>query len=102
MAVTEPQAVMPQIHQLTHWAGDHARIKQARAQYRKFVYLSDVVELRGTVTATRVDDDGDHVADIRTEAVNQRDEVVMPGHAVIALPSRDAGASPAARKARTP
>ena len=54
------------------------------------------------MTATRVDDDGDHVADIRTEAVNQRDEVVMPGHAVIALPSRDAGASPAARKARTP
>jgi len=91
-----------QIHQLTHWAGDHAWIKQAQAQYRKFVYLSDVVELRGTVTATRIDDDGDHVADIRTEAVNQRDEVVMPGHAVIALPSRDAGTSPAARKARTP
>jgi acyl dehydratase len=91
-----------QIHQLTHWAGDHAWLKEARAQYRKFVYLSDVVELRGTVTATRIDDDGDHVADITTKAVNQRDEVVMPGHAVIALPSRDTGHSPAAGKARTP
>jgi len=56
--------------------------------------------LRGMVTATRIDDDGDHVADIRTEAVNQRGEVVMPGHAVIALASRDAGPSPAARRAR--
>ena len=91
-----------QIHQLTHWAGDDAWIKQAGAQYRKFVYLSDVVELRGTVTATRIDGDGDHVAEIRTEAVNQRGEVVMPGRAVVALPSRDAGISPAARKARTP
>ena len=29
-----------QIHQLTHWAGDDAWIKQAQAQYRRFVYLS--------------------------------------------------------------
>jgi hypothetical protein len=29
-------------------------------------------------------------------------EVVTPGHAVIALPSRDAGLAPAAREARTP
>jgi acyl dehydratase len=91
-----------QIHQLTHWAGDHAWIKEARAEYRKFVYHSDVVELRGTVTGTRIDDDGDHVADIRTEAVNQRGEVVMPGQAAVALPSRDGAQSPAARRARHP
>jgi acyl dehydratase len=89
-----------QIHHLTHWAGDHAWIKEARSEYRKFVYLSDVVQLRGTVTATRVDDDGDHVADVATEAVNQRDEIVMPGRAVIALPSRRPPISPAARRAR--
>jgi hypothetical protein len=59
-----------------------------------------VVRLRGTVTATRIDDDGDHVADIATEAVNQRDEIVMPGRAVIALPSREPPISPAARRAR--
>jgi acyl dehydratase len=90
-----------QIHQLTHWAGDHAWIKEARTEYRRFVYLSDAVQLRGTVTGIRIDDDGDHVADISTEAVNQRDEVVMPGQAVVALPSRDAPLSPAARRART-
>ena len=82
-----------QIHQLTHWAGDHAWIKEARAQYRKFVYHSDVVELQGTVTGTRIDEDGDHVADIRTEAVNQRGEVVMPrsGHAGPRATARRAG-----------
>jgi len=31
---------------------------------------------------------------------NQRGEVVMPGHAVIALPSRDTGPSPPALRAR--
>jgi hypothetical protein len=56
--------------------------------------------LRGTVTGTRIDTDGDHVADISTEAVNQRGEVVMPGRAMIAMPGRDAGASQAARQAR--
>jgi acyl dehydratase len=91
-----------QLHHLTHWAGDHAWIKEARSQYRKFVYLSDVVELRGTVTGTRIDEDGDHVADVTTGAVNQRGEDVMPGQAVIALPSRGRDSSPAARQARRP
>jgi acyl dehydratase len=89
-----------QVHHLTHWAGDHAWIKEVRSEYRKFVYLSDVVQLRGTVAGTRTDDDGDRVADITTEAVNQRGEVVMPGRAVVALPSREPSISPAARRAR--
>ena len=42
----------------------------------------------------------EHRAVMPQAPVNQRDEVVMPGHAVIALPSRDAGASPAAQRAR--
>lgn len=89
-----------QIHHLTHWAGDHAWIKEVRAEYRKFVYLSDVVQLRGTVTGKRVDADGEHVVDIKTEAVNQRGEVVMPGTAVIALPTRGDAGSPAGHRAR--
>jgi acyl dehydratase len=89
-----------QIHQLTHWAGDHAWILECRAEYRKFVYLSDVVELRGEVTGKRVDADGEHVVDISTAAVNQRGETVMPGSAVIALSSREEDSSPARRRAR--
>jgi acyl dehydratase len=89
-----------QIHQLTHWAGDHAWLKECRAEYRKFVYLSDVVELRGRVTGKRVDDTGEHVVDVLTSAINQRGENVMPGSAVIALPSRDEEGTPAGRRAR--
>lgn len=89
-----------QIHHLTHWAGDHAWIRECRAEYRKFVYLSDVVSLDGEVVDKRVDDDGEHVVDLRTTAVNQRGESVMPGTATIALPVRDEDSSPAARRAR--
>jgi hypothetical protein len=90
-----------QIHHLTHWAGDHAWIKECRAEYRKFVYLSDVVELTGEVTGKRVDDDGEHVVDLCTTAVNQRGETVMPGTATIALPHREQAGPPAARRARS-
>jgi acyl dehydratase len=90
-----------QLHHLTHWSGDDAWIKEVQSEYRKFVYLSDVVRLTAMVTGKRVDDDGDHVVDVKTEAVNQRGEVVMPGWAVVALPSRSAERPPVARRART-
>jgi acyl dehydratase len=89
-----------QIHHLTHWCGDDGWIKECQAQYRKFVYLSDVIELTGEVMERSVDSDGEHVVHIRTTARNQRGETVMPGTAVIALPTRDGSGSPAARRAR--
>ena len=75
-----------QIHHLTHWCGDHAWIKECSAQYRRFVYLSDVIELGGQIVGKRIDDDGEHVVDIKTAAVNHRGETPMPGTAVVALP----------------
>jgi acyl dehydratase len=89
-----------QIHHLTHWSGDEGWIKECKAQYRKFVYLSDVIELTGEVMEKSVDSDGEHVIAVRTVASNQRGETVMPGSAVIALPTRDGSESPAARRAR--
>jgi acyl dehydratase len=89
-----------QIHHLTHWCGDDGWIKQCQAQYRKFVYLSDVIELTAEVTEKTVDSDGEHVVHIRTAARNQRGETVMPGTAVVALPSREGSAWPAAGRAR--
>lgn len=91
-----------QIHHLSHWCGDAGFIKSCESRYRRFVFLSDVVELSGTVTGIRVDEDGEHVVDIETRAVNQRGEDCMPGKATVALPSRDddASQSPAARRAR--
>jgi acyl dehydratase len=90
-----------QIHHLTHWCGDSGWIKSCESEYRRFVFLSDVVELSGTVTGIRVDEDGEHVVDIETRAINQRGENVMPGSAVVALPDRTtAGPTPAAKRAR--
>jgi acyl dehydratase len=79
-----------QIHSLTNWMGDAGFLKTANSQYRAHVYLSDVVRLGGRVDAKEVDADGSHVAHITTWARNQREQDVMPGTAVIALPHRAA------------
>lgn len=80
------------IHSLTNWMGDAGFLKSLHSQYRSHVYLSDVVRLGGDVTEKLVDDDGDHVVKVETWATNQRERNVMPGSAVIRLPTRDARA----------
>jgi len=77
-----------QIHCLTNWMGDTGFLKSLHGQYRSHVYLSDVVELGGRVVAKEVDADGDHVVRVETWAHNQREQNVMPGSAVIVLPTR--------------
>jgi len=82
-----------QIHSLTSWMGDAGQIKKIHGQYRSHVYLSDVVRLGGKIIDKRIDDDGDHVVDVETWAWNQREQNVMPGSAVIKLPTRNGGGS---------
>ena len=77
-----------QIHSLTNWMGDAGRLKALTGQYRAHVYLGDVVRLGGRVDAKEVDANGDHVVRLTTWAWNQREQNVMPGTAVIALPHR--------------
>lgn len=86
------------IHLLTDWMGDDGWVKEASAQYRSFVYLSDVVRLGGEVTDRYVDDDGEAVVAISTSARNQRGQDVMPGTAVVALPRRGDAATPVTRR----
>jgi acyl dehydratase len=88
-----------QIQLMTHWVGDSGWVKHLKAQYRGFVYLSDVVDLGGEVTGKDVDEDGEHVVHLSTFARNQRGDDVMPGTVTVALPTRE-GSSPAARRAR--
>jgi acyl dehydratase len=83
-----------QIHMLTNWMGDDGWLKRSFAEYRKFVYHSDVVWVKGRVTKKYIDKDGESCVDIKTNAVNQRGEEVMPGRATIALPSRGKGIFP--------
>jgi acyl dehydratase len=91
-----------QLVMLTNWSGDHAWVKHVTAEYRGFVYLGDVIELGGAVTGKHVDADGEHVVEVTTFARNQRGDNVMPGTAVVALPSRSGGSSPVAGRARPP
>lgn len=77
------------IHLITDWMGDDAWLKRSYAEYRKFVYLSDVVRLNGTVVKKYIDNEGDSCVEIERHAVNQRGEDVMPGYAIVALPSRN-------------
>ena len=79
-----------QIHSLTNWMGDAGFLKQLTGQYRAHVYLSDVVYLGGRIDAKDVDANGEHIVRLTTWATNQRDQNVMPGTAVIALPVRGA------------
>jgi hypothetical protein len=74
-------------HLITNWAGDAGFVKRCRAEYRRFNFYGDVQWLAGEVVGKRVDDDGDHVVDLNLWARNQRDEMTMPGTAVVALPT---------------
>ncbi|MBW1998441.1 MAG: MaoC family dehydratase N-terminal domain-containing protein [Deltaproteobacteria bacterium] len=77
-----------QIHLLTNWMGDEGWLKKSRAEYRRFVYLSDMVRVTGKVVKKYVDEEGEHCVDIETHAMNQREEDTMPGTATVALPAR--------------
>lgn len=86
-----------QVHLLTHWMGDEAWIREASAEYRKFVFHGDVIRLGGEVVSRYIADDGEACVELRTFAMNQRGDDVMPGRATIALPKRGEE-SPAERR----
>ena len=81
-------------HLLTNWMGDDGWLKRSYAEYRRFVYFSDIVWFKGKVTKKYIDDDGECCVEIETHAINQRNEDCMPGHSTVALPSREKGIWP--------
>ncbi len=86
------------IHLLTNWMGDEGWLKKNYAEYRKFFYFSDVVWLKGKVARKYVDEEEEYCVDIKTSAINQRGEDIMPGHSTIVLPCREKGFWPLERK----
>jgi acyl dehydratase len=86
------------IQHLTNWIGDEGWLKTCYAEYRRFVYLSDVIWLKGKVTKKYVDESGESCVDIETRADNQRGENVMPGRSAVILPSRDTDTWPVAKR----
>lgn len=80
--------------------GDNAWLKRSYAEYRKFVYLSDVVWLKGKVVKKYIDSQGEYCVKIERHAVNQRGEDVMPGYAIVAFPSKNNRTSPLDKRLR--
>jgi acyl dehydratase len=89
-----------QIQLFTNFMGDAGWLKRSRCEFRKFVYFSDVVWLRGAITEKFIDDDHECCVKIETTTTNQRGEEVMPGYAIVALPSKMHGYSPLDRRLR--
>jgi len=79
---------------LTDWMGNSGWIKRASAQDRGFVHHGDVIRLTGEVMRRFVDNEGEPCIEVSTRAQNQRGDDVMPGDAIIALPSRTREATP--------
>jgi acyl dehydratase len=77
------------IHLVTNWMSDDGWLKRSYAKYRNFVYLSDAVWISGKITKKYVDEEGECCVDIKTNAINQRGEEVMPGISTALLPSKE-------------
>lgn len=89
------------IQHLTNWMSDEGWLKKCYAEYRKFVYLSDVMWFCGKVTKKYQDEAGEYCVDIETWTENQRGENVMPGRSTVILPNRDQGTYPVEKRLRT-
>ena len=86
------------IQLLTDWMGDDGWIIRCDAQYRRFVFLSDIVRIKGKVVEKFVSSEGEHCVKVETHTFNQRGEDVMPGMAIIALPSKEKNEWPLDRR----
>lgn len=78
-------------HYLTDWAGDDGWIVAHQIKLEKFAYLGDFHTRSGEITAKRADDEG-CLVEVALRTTNQRQVDTAVGTAVVALPSRQAGA----------
>jgi len=74
---------------MTNWMGDEGWLKRNYAEYRRFIYFSDVVWFKGKVVKKYIDENGEYCVDIETHGINQREEDVAPGSSTVILPSRE-------------
>jgi hypothetical protein len=90
------------INLITNWIGDEGWLKRNYAEYRKFVYFSDVVRFTGKVTKKYVDENGEHCIDILSHGFNQREEDVIPGFSTVVLPCKQEGTWPVRKRLPAP
>ena len=85
-----PQRIAWAQHMLTNWVGDHGFLHKLEVSVRAPNLVGNTVWWRGSVRAKRREVDL-RLADIKLEAINQREETSAFGTAVVALPSREFG-----------
>jgi acyl dehydratase len=73
---------------ITNWAGDDGWVAEVDVRFRGINFLGDTLWIRGAVTDTWRGASGTGYVECSIESVNQRGDDVMPGRAVVALPSR--------------
>ncbi len=76
-------------HLMTNWAGDDGWVAEVDVRYRGMNFLGDTLWIRGRVTDKWRGSSGTGFVECSIEGVNQRGEEIMPGRAIVALPSRE-------------
>jgi acyl dehydratase len=78
-------------HLITNWAGDDGWVAEVFAKYRGMNFLGDTVWIKGQVTEKwRGAKSGIGYVACEFHGINQRGDDIMPGTAIVALPSRGA------------
>jgi len=75
-------------HLMTNWAGDDGWVCEVFAKYRYMNFIGDTVRISGTVLRKWQGKSGIGYVECEISGMNQRGENIMPGTAVVALPSR--------------
>jgi acyl dehydratase len=77
-------------HLMTNWMGDDGFLKILHVYYRGMNFLGDTLWFRGRVVDKYTAGPNQFV-DCEITGINQRGDVIAPGRAVVALPSRERG-----------
>ena len=76
-------------HLMTNWAGDDGWVAEVFAKYRNMNFIGDTVWIKGEVTEKwRGAASGIGYVACKFHGINQRGDDIMPGSAIVALPSR--------------
>jgi len=76
-------------HLITNWAGDDSWVARVYARFRGMNFIGDTLWISGAVTKKwRGSKTGIGYVELSIQGVNQRGDNIMPGSAIVALPSR--------------
>ena len=79
------------VNALRDWIGDEAEVREVGCQYRAINQKDDTLTVVGQVVETSVVD-GENRVRLTVNVMNQQGGATCPGHAVVVLPNRPAGA----------